>query len=564
MKTVLAACLLPASFVLATAMAGPTYTLTDIGTIGGKNSGASGISSNGFVTGGSSTEGEASVYAFIYRNGKITSLGDLGGTSSVGWSVNASGDVVGYFYGSTVNPTLPNAYLYQEGTIAPVPTPANFVSYGYSINDSGEYIVISSEIGTSLTSTFIYSAGTTKTISAAGYTSVVGTAINAQGQVTGAARLLADNSSHAFLYSGTQLIDLGVPTNSTYNAGSYGNAISNTGVVVGQAWNSSGNADHAFLAQIGSNIDIGTLASPYNYGSVATGVNSDLDVVGYSTTTSGNPHGFLYSNGLMTDLNTLVRGPLAKYVTLTDPAGINDAGQIASDGIDSRTGAGHAYLLNPVMPLTLSCPATTAQVGEAYKSSFTSTGGVAPNVFSVSSGALPAGLELNLTTGAVSGTPTTAASVEFTGKVVDYLGTAEGGTVTRSCEITVKAAPSVQMLSVSPSTLAFGSVSVNTLKIATVTLKNTGTVTVTLSDVSITPAKGTDSDDFTPIDSCSITLPAGKSCSVFVVLYVSKKGSLEATLNVPSSATQHPQEVTLTATGNLGMRTSYVKANSDR
>ena len=49
----------------------------------------------------------------------------------------------------------------------------------------------------------------------------------------------------------------------------------------------------------------------------------------------------------MTDLNTIVSAtdPLQPYVTLTDAGGINDNRLIVANGVDSRTGQQHAYLL---------------------------------------------------------------------------------------------------------------------------------------------------------------------------------------------------------------------------
>ena len=53
-------------------------------------------------------------------------------------------------------------------------------------------------------------------------------------------------------------------------------------------------------------------------------------------------------------------------------------------------------------------PVTTGAVGVAYAGfTVSATGGVGPYVFSIASGALPAGLTLNSSTGAVAGTPTT-------------------------------------------------------------------------------------------------------------------------------------------------------------
>jgi hypothetical protein len=71
--------------------------------------------------------------------------------------------------------------------------------------------------------------------------------------------------------------------------------------------------------------------------------------------------------------------------------------------------------------LTVSCAKGTAEVGVAYNSSIAVTGGTGPYTFTVSTGTLPAGLTLNSTTGAITGTPTAAGTSGFTIKVVDSL-----------------------------------------------------------------------------------------------------------------------------------------------
>lgn len=68
---------------------------------------------------------------------------------------------------------------------------------------------------------------------------------------------------------------------------------------------------------------------------------------------------------------------------------------------------------------TLSYGITTV----AYSQTVAATGGVAPYTFSISAGTLPAGLTVNSTTGAITGTPTTVGSNSFTVKVVDSQGT---------------------------------------------------------------------------------------------------------------------------------------------
>jgi len=87
-------------------------------------------------------------------------------------------------------------------------------------------------------------------------------------------------------------------------------------------------------------------------------------------------------------------------------------------------------------PITLACAGATAQVGVAYSSSLIAAGGVAPYTFSIISGSLPAGLTLNPSTGAITGTPTASGTYSFTAQVVDSTGTA-AGTATTSCTISV-------------------------------------------------------------------------------------------------------------------------------
>ena len=68
---------------------------------------------------------------------------------------------------------------------------------------------------------------------------------------------------------------------------------------------------------------------------------------GYSINNAGqvmgivNRHAFLYSNGIMTDLNSLIDPNL--QLTLTAATATNDLGQIVANGDDNR-----AYLLTPV------------------------------------------------------------------------------------------------------------------------------------------------------------------------------------------------------------------------
>ncbi|ALN86342.1 outer membrane autotransporter barrel domain protein [Lysobacter capsici] len=97
-------------------------------------------------------------------------------------------------------------------------------------------------------------------------------------------------------------------------------------------------------------------------------------------------------------------------------------------------------------------PATIpgATVGVAYSQTFTGGGGTAPYTFAISAGALPAGLSLNTTSGALTGTPTAAGTFNFTVRATD----ANSFAGTRAYTLVV--APPVTLIA--PTTLPNGTV----------------------------------------------------------------------------------------------------------
>jgi hypothetical protein len=82
---------------------------------------------------------------------------------------------------------------------------------------------------------------------------------------------------------------------------------------------------------------------------------------------------------------------------------------------------------------TVACPAGSGAVGTLYSSSITATGGQAPFTFSITAGALPAGLALSASTGAITGRPTIAATASFTAQVADSMNL----TATAACKIVI-------------------------------------------------------------------------------------------------------------------------------
>ena len=80
------------------------------------------------------------------------------------------------------------------------------------------------------------------------------------------------------------------------------------------------------------------------------------------------------------------------------------------------------------------------KVGEPYAATLAAGGGIGPNTWAVASGVLPAGLGLNTSTGAITGTPTAAvASVAITFRVTDSSTPAQS--VTKVINMAVEALP---------------------------------------------------------------------------------------------------------------------------
>ena len=87
----------------------------------------------------------------------------------------------------------------------------------------------------------------------------------------------------------------------------------------------------------------------------------------------------------------------------------------------------------PPPSITTSSPLPSGFTGGAYSQTLAATGGTTPYSWSVSSGALPAGLTLSSSSGAISGTPTAAGTSTFTVKVTD----SASATATKDLSLTV-------------------------------------------------------------------------------------------------------------------------------
>src|SRR5688572_9856745 len=121
-----------------TALAVPAYTVTDLGTLGGLNSSGSGINARGQVTGTSDTAARNG-HAFLWDPAAgMQDLGTLGGGgNSTGAGINARGQVTGY---STTAGFAPlRAHLWDPAAgMRDLGTLGGAESIGFGINAKGQ------------------------------------------------------------------------------------------------------------------------------------------------------------------------------------------------------------------------------------------------------------------------------------------------------------------------------------------------------------------------------------------------------------------------------------------
>jgi probable HAF family extracellular repeat protein len=113
------------------------YTITDLGTLGGKGSLAYAINAAGEVVGEALTP-DGQHQAFRWRNGQMLGLGTAGHDSSIAIDINDAGTVTGWV--STHTQYLSRAFVYQEGRMVVLGTLGGRDSVAWAINNQGHVV----------------------------------------------------------------------------------------------------------------------------------------------------------------------------------------------------------------------------------------------------------------------------------------------------------------------------------------------------------------------------------------------------------------------------------------
>jgi probable HAF family extracellular repeat protein len=310
----------------------------------------------------------------------VTNLGTLGGATSTGFALNASGQVAGSSY---LPNTASHAFVWSNGVMQDLGTLGGAFSNAYGINDAGQVAGDSYLANGSFTAVRWGANGTPQNLGdypgSPGY-GTSANAINNSGVVVGYSAFGTTAVDRPVRWRPGVAADLLVPLNANdsralgINAAGVAVGISNTLPVM---WSANGTNPRALPLLAGASFGVttgindageavgnvqgravlwrgtgvlalgsisGATGAAASLKSYAYGINARGEVVG-SSEQLGNAqlHGFLWSGGTMIDLNAMLAA--GSGATVTDARAVNMHGQIAGNALIN--GAQRAVLLTP-------------------------------------------------------------------------------------------------------------------------------------------------------------------------------------------------------------------------
>jgi probable HAF family extracellular repeat protein len=360
------------------------YRVADLPSLGGTNSRGNSINNRGWVAGYSNLAGNQRRHATLWIDGAAADLGTLGGpNSSVAWPVkNNAGRLAGISQTSTPDPLGENwscsaffpgatatgftclGFVWESGVMTALPTLGGNNGFATGSNNRGQTVgwaetavhdstCVAPQVLQFKAAIWGPRANQVEELPlVAGDTSSAATAINDRGQVVGISGRCDQavgrfTAIHAVLWDRDGITDLGNLGRLSWNTPM---AINEGGDIVGFAPVDDTDPDnpqfHAFAKFKGSAIqDLDTLSG--DLFSEALGINAGRQIVGISCHNadgSGVCRAFLWQDGEMTDLNTLVAPGYANLLTTAQD--INDAGVITGRALTSG-GQRPAFVATP-------------------------------------------------------------------------------------------------------------------------------------------------------------------------------------------------------------------------
>jgi probable HAF family extracellular repeat protein len=361
--------------------ASPFYRVVDLGVVGQPPAQPYFVRNNGLISGAATTQAGA-LHAVLWFEGAKFDIGapGLGGPNNAAFGVNLFGQTVGQSETSVLdaedfcgfksygfpssNACVP--FLWQNGVMTRLATLGGENGYANMINNRGQVAGLAETAMKDPTAgcpvhrfePVVWVNGKIHSLpTVPGDSDGVAASLNDKGQAAGASGACSSFNPNSGLYltenhamvwengKGTDLGNLG--PNGLPGAGNHACAINNRGEAVGHVTSKASTVAFLWTRQKGLK-GLGTLTG--DFASFALGINDEGEVVGQSINADFTSfRAFLWQNGSMTDVNTIVAANPAKLYLLS-AVSINSRQEITGLAVDGA-GLFHGYLAIPQGPV---------------------------------------------------------------------------------------------------------------------------------------------------------------------------------------------------------------------
>jgi hypothetical protein len=419
-----------------------TVTFADGGTTLGTGTISGGIATYGTTTLAAGSHSITASYGgdASYNGSAATTLtqavNKASATVALGSSVNPSAYGSSVTFTATVTPaTATGTVTFADGGTA-LGTGAisgGIATYSNSTLAVGPHSFTASYVGdanynssasTALTQT-VNKLSTTMTLTSSANPSIYGSPVTLTATLTTGTGTVTFTDGSTTLGTGTISGGTATYTTSALTAGSHS-------VTASYGGDTNDASTSATLTQTvnkqNTTVSVASSVNPSTYGSSATFTATVTPAAATGTVT--------FTDGSTTLGTGTISSGVATYSTSTLAAGPHSitASYNGDTNYSSSASSAVTQTINaaPQVPTTALAAGTA---GTSYSAAVAANGGTTPYTWSISAGSLPAGLSLNTSTGAITGTPTTEGAINFTVQVTD----ADGITATQPLSIVVNA-----------------------------------------------------------------------------------------------------------------------------